>query len=135
MKKFIQTTILALALVVAATAEAKTVRAMHMTGEEWARVSNGQAEDLTVEFREGDQIPVTFSAKGDFLESTQVGTSYIRVKKSFWLRLEKDSIEASLDGVNYRPISEVAQGSFTVEASAQQGPVNAINLGFQSYLK
>ena len=118
------------ALLLSLPANAKTIRASELSSTEWSEISKGK-EVITVEFRLGDELPVSFSAKGDFLETSRAGVSYVKVKKSFWLRLEKpDELDASLDGITFKPLKDIANGSF--EAGAGQTlpgvPVNAINL-------
>lgn len=141
-----KTTILALALSLtliagfASTTNARTkstsIRATEMTSTQWSDLGK-QGQEVTIEFRQGDELPVSFEAKGDFLETTQKGISYVVVKRDFWLKPVNNDLQVSTDGVNFKPISEVASGSFSAGAGADQngGAANAINLVFEAMLK
>src|SRR5438445_7269584 len=90
-------TIVVCVCLVSAITEAKTIRATEMGAQEWSRFDKGTG-DLIVEFREGDQLPATVGFQGDFLETAQQGTSYVNVKRSFWVKLQSGSFQMSLDG-------------------------------------
>lgn len=137
MKAKIQMIILAISLCIGGIANAKTVRATEMNSDLWSKLTAGISSELIVEFRQGDELPVTFSSKGDFLETVQIGTSYVEVKRDFWLKLQGNDVQMSLDGNTYKPISDVATGSFSAGANSGSngGPANAINLVLESYLK
>lgn len=136
--KTVMTAILATAMFGFLTeAKATTVRASEMTASAWSRLQAGLSEDLTVEFRQGDQLPVTIVAEGDFLETPQVSPTYVNVRRNFWLRLRKDTLQASLDGTNFKPLNELVKGGLKVTGGADQngGPVNAIQIILQADLK
>jgi hypothetical protein len=124
-------------LMVGSVAEAKTIRATEMTGSLWSKLTSGLAEELTVEFRQGDELPVTFVAEGDLLETSRGGVSYVAVKRNFWIQLRGNEVRMSLDGVAFKPIKEMIGGSFTVGSDADQngGIANAIQLGLKAKLK
>jgi hypothetical protein len=117
-----------------AEAASKNYRAQQMSPELWAQAVK---ENAAVEFRQGDEVPLSFTSEGDFLETTQPGLMYLRVKRSFWMRLANNIPEVSLDGTQFRPFNEVATGSLAagVNSSDPSLPVNAINVVFKSYLK
>ncbi|MFN7685700.1 MAG: hypothetical protein ACK5QT_09860 [Oligoflexia bacterium] len=118
-------------------AEARTVRATELTPQVWSQFDKGEISDLTVEFRQGDEIPVTLQTEGDLLETKSASPTYIGVKRSFWVRMEQNQILMSLDGTHFKPFNQVIGGSFTVGASSDQigGPASAINMLFKGYLK
>ena len=124
-------------MALAGIAEAKTVRATDVNAALLSEISKGTVSDTVIEFHQGDQLPVTFTAEGDLLETTQSATSYVGVKRNFWVLVQQNKFQMSLDGVNYKDIHDVLSGSFTAGAgSASNGGVaNAINLGLQAYLK
>lgn len=142
MKKTIVTVagILALVLIgvsdVGAAAPRKTIRAVDMTSADWSEIQRAK-QDIVVEFRFGDEIPVSFASEGDLLETTVTGVSYVKVKRDFWLSISKTGVEMSLDGSQFEPISDVVTGSFTAGAGSQSPghPVNAINLMLKANLK
>ncbi len=137
MKKTVQIMIVALGLCVAGISEAKTVRATDMTSSLWSRLMAGTADELIVEFRQGDQLPVNISAKGDFLETAQAGTAYVNVKRNFWLKLQNNDVQMSIDGTTFKPIKDVVGGMLTAGTNADEngGIANAINVALEAYLK
>jgi len=116
-------------------AEAKTIRATEMNGSLWSQLTAGVAEKLIVEFRQGDELPVSFSAEGDLLETSRVGVSYVLVKRNFWLKLENGEVQMSLDGTAFKPVEHMLTGSFNAGAGDIGGIANAINLGLKAKLK
>lgn len=130
-------TVLALfaTIVAAATSEAKTVRATEITPGMLAQLKSNDA--LVVEFRQGDQLPVNISAVGDLIETAGSGSTVVTVKRNFWLMLQNNDVQISLDGSTYKPIKEVLTGSLSADAEASQpgSPANLINVVFATYLK
>lgn len=119
-----------------AAAPARAIRAVDMKSSDWNEIQNAK-QNVVVEFRQGDEIPVSFASEGDLLESTVTGVGYVRVKRDFWMRICQTGIEMSLDGTTFKPLSDVVSGSFTAGAGAQSPgvPVNAINLMLKANLK
>jgi hypothetical protein len=104
---------------------------------EWAMTagSGGVLHDgITIEFRRGDQLPVTVTAAGDLIETTQQATSYVGVKRDFWIKAEDDKIMISFDGQSFRPFNEALTGHFQAGAGGG-GIASAIQIGFAAYLK
>lgn len=124
-----------LVLLLAVNAKAKTVRATEMGREIWSQISSGDKSELIVEFRLGDELPVSFSAEGDFLETSRTGVSYVLIKRNFWLKLTGNQVEMSLDGTTYKPIQDAIKGSFSAGAGSGSGSANAINLALSAYIK
>lgn len=129
--------IVALGLCLTSIAEAKTVRATEMNSSLWSKLTAGTADELIVEFRQGDQLPVNLSAKGDFLETTQPGVAYVSVKRNFWLKLQNSDVQMSVDGSTFKPLKEVVGGILTAGTDADQsgGIANAISIALEAYLK
>lgn len=129
--------LIVLSLLLGSAAEAKIIRATEMNGSLWTRLMVGSAEELIVEFRQGDELPVSFSAQGDLIETSRTGVSYVSVKKNFWLKLESNNVQMSLDGTVFKPIEETITGSFTAGAgSGDNGEVaNAISFGLRANTK
>lgn len=137
MKRTIKSSVAVICLLlVAGVAEGKTIRATEMTSSQWSELSRVSG-DLIVEFRQGDELPVTFSAEGDLLETTHMATSYVGVKRNFWVRVQQTKLQMSLDGTSYKDISDVLSGSFQAGAGSDQngGVASAINLALKAYLK
>ena len=139
MKKTIQALTIIMGIGLVGAAHAKTIRATEMNSSLWSQFAAGAtaAEEVTVEFRHGDELPVSFGAEGDFLETTRTGTSYVSVKRNFWLKLQKNEVQISLDGSTFKQMKEVVAGSFAAGASSEQngGTANAINLVLKANLK
>jgi hypothetical protein len=135
-KKLITSFALIATMVCALGAEAKTIRAKELEPGSISELMQSGGE-TTVEFRHGDILPVTFAADGDLVESTQIGTSLIQVKRDFWIRFAQDKIEISFDQMNYRPVNEVLSSSISATSGSGDvgGPINAINLIFNTVVK
>lgn len=117
--------------------EGKNLRASEMSPSQWSTLSQGNDDEINVEFLAGDEIPVNFTAAGDFFESTQPTTGILRIKKNFWLRLQKDQLMASLDGVQFKPLNEVASGQLMAGAgkNSSDGSVNGIQILLEAHRK
>lgn len=117
-------------------AQAKTVRATDLIAQGWNDLSKLE-EGTTIEFRQGDELPVSLSAEGDLLETTRNEVSYVGVKKNFWVRIQKNDVLMSLDGVNYKKIQDSVTGMISADASTPEngGAANAINIKFIANLK
>jgi hypothetical protein len=137
MKRAMQMMMVVFGLGLAGTSEARTLRATEMSSTLWAELMAGEGEGLVVEFRQGDQLPVNFSAKGDLLETVQPGLAYVNVKRGFWLKLERDELLMSLDGQAFRPLKESVAGGLSAGAGSEEngGIVNAITVALKAYLK
>lgn len=137
MKESLQIIIAAIGILIVCTSEARTIRATEMTSAQWSKLKTGPADDLIVEFRQGDELPIHISAKGDFLETAQPGITYINVKKSFWLKLQNNNVEMSLDGAAFKPLKDMLTGKLTADASSDHtdGPINGINLVLEAFIK
>lgn len=137
MKNAIQVILATVALFSGNLVEAKTVRASEMSNAQWAQLYSGKAQDLVVEFREGDVLPVSLEAEGDLVATRQAGITYMDVKKNFWLKLDQDNLVMSLDGENFKPLNQLISGSLT--AGAEKDPnsdvANSIKVRFNAYLK
>ncbi len=117
--------------------QSKTLRAGEMTAAQWGQLNSAPPKDVVVEFRMGDEIPVSFSSEGDLLETVQTGVSYVKVKQNFWIRLDKNDVQMSLDGTNFKDVKDVISGSFEAGAGSQNIglPVNTIQMILKAKLK
>ena len=138
MNKVLQTLAMICLLGVAGVAQAKSIRATELKSSDWAAFSSGALRGVVIEFRQGDELPVTLNAEGDLLETIRPATSYIGVKRIFWLRFEASRVQVSFNGRDFRDLNEVLSGSVT--ASAGSGPdggglADGIQIVFKAYLK
>lgn len=120
-----------------AQGNSRTIRAADLSPQIMSQFDRGEISELTVEFRQGDRLPVTLQAEGDLLETTETNPSYFTVKKAFWAKIEQYGILMSLDGVSFKPFKNVVTGSVAAGASASNphGVANAINVIFKAVLK
>ena len=104
---------------------------------ERSSVAATEEEKEVAEFRQGDQIPVSFLAEGDLIETSQSAVNYVVVKRTFWLKKENDEIMISLDGTNFKPFKELStlQLSASAESSDKSGIINTISLAVKAKLK
>ncbi len=119
------------------SAHAKTIRATDLGSSIWSEISKGSLTDVTIEFGQGDQLPVSFSAEGDLFETTQNSVGYVGIKKNFWIKLQNSNILMSLDNSSFKDIKDVISGSFEAGTGADQngGLANTLNLALKAYLK
>ncbi|MBL7544128.1 MAG: hypothetical protein JNL11_09940 [Bdellovibrionaceae bacterium] len=115
----------------------KVFRATDMGTTTWSDLAKGKLGDVVVEFRQGDEVPITFEAQGDLVETKQASVNYVGIKRNFWLRLSQNDIEISMDGTTFKKLNEVLTGSLEAGAgSAQNGGVaDAITIMFKAFLK
>jgi hypothetical protein len=120
-----------------AQAGPKVIRATELGPTMWSDLNLGKLGDVVVEFRQGDYLPVTFVAQGDLIETRQFSVSYVGVKRNFWLQLNQNNVEISLDGTTFRKISDVLTGALEAGAGSAQngGLADAINITFKALLK
>ena len=126
-----------LVLTGAVPASAKVVRATEMGSSMWSDLTKGKLDEVTVEFRQGDELPVAFEAQGDLMETRQTSVSTVGIKRNFWLKLSQNDIVISMDGTTFKKLNEVTSGSLEAgAASATNGGVaDAINIVFKAFLK
>lgn len=126
-----------LILIAGAPAYSKTVRATEIDSSTWAALeAPGHHEETIIEFRQGDQLPVSLSAEGDLLETNQASVGTIGVKRNFWIRVVKNDVEISFDGTSYKAFKDALTGSFQAGAGNPAGGIaNSISLAFKAYLK
>lgn len=130
MKQLLQITTIAALILFAALSEAQTMRATDLDSATWGKLVNGQMNGFVVEFRKGDALPINFSAEGDFFETGHTQPNYLNIKKDFWMMGTTKEILFSLDGKNFKPLSEVATGNLMVGAGSNQndGRANFLNI-------
>jgi hypothetical protein len=123
-------------LLFAGLSEAKTIRATELGEALWSNLSKGDLDGMIVEFHEGDELPVNLSAEGDLLETTRSASSFVAVKKNFWIKAKQNKLRISFDGATYKDITDALTGSIGAGAgTGQGGPANGINLSFKATLK
>lgn len=120
-----------------AEASAKVMRATEMGSVMWSDLSHGKLSDVIIEFRQGDELPVSFAAEGDLIETKRSSVSYIGIKRNFWISLSQNDLKLSLDGVNFKKFSDLLTGSLEAGAGSDQngGVANSINIVFKAFLK
>lgn len=136
--KLLTTTALVMGLLISTQfAEARTIRATEMSGSKWAQLTQGKLQDLVVEFREGDELPMTFVAEGDLIATTHSPITYVTIKRSFWLKAGHNTLDMSLDGNTFKPFNQVITGQAGIGALPDQegGPATSIQATFKAFLK
>ncbi len=118
-------------------ANRRVIRAPEVNTLLWSDLKAGKLTEVVIEFRQGDELPVTFEAQGDLIETRQNTMGFLGIKKNFWLRFSKNSVEISMDGISFKKFNEVLTGQIEVGAgSAQNGGVaDAINILFKASIK
>ena len=118
-------------------ASGKVVRATEIASGNWSDLSKSELEGIVVEFHQGDELPLSFQAQGDLMETRKNSISTVVIKKDFWIRLRTNVVEISFDGTNFKKIEEVATGSIQAGAGSAQngGLADAINVVFKTSLR
>ena len=137
MKQFFQASMIAALILVATMSEAQTLRATDIDSNTWSKVFAGQMQGVVIEFRQGDYLPINFTAEGDFFETRQTQPNYLSIKKSFWMMVVKKDLLFSVDGTNYKPLPQVAQGSLMLGAGTDEnsGRANVLNINLKATQK
>jgi hypothetical protein len=136
MKQLAQLASIAALILVASFSEARNIRATDLDSKEWSHFFAGEYNDWIIEFRQGDEIPVSLTAEGDFFETNQIHSTPLYIKKNFWLKInDKKGVLASLDGTNFQPLPQFATGTLTVGAGSQNGVANGINMNIKAIQK
>ena len=136
--KLLTTTALVMGLLISTQfAEAKTLRATEMDSHKWSELYQGKMQEVTIEFREGDELPMTFVAEGDLFATSQSPVTYISIKRNFWIKISENALVMSLDGVTFKPFNQVITGSFNVGGKPDQttGSIDSIQAVLKTYLK
>lgn len=138
MKKKMFQIITVLALSSVGLAETKTIRATQLDNNFFTELNSGKLGEVIIEFRDGDELPFTVNAEGDFLEVSKPAVSYIKVKRNFQIKLipGEDNVFISLGGDVYKPINKIVSGQFTLGANSTSGTLaNSLSMSLKAYLK
>lgn len=139
MDKRLTATIVALGLMILASmTEAKTIRATEMNSTMWAELHQGRYTDVIVEFRKGDELPISLAAQGDLIESSQPATTFVSVKRNFWIKGQENKLLISIDGVTFKNFSDILTGSIIADARTEEpggGVASAMNLLLKANLR
>lgn len=130
-------TLVALSIALTSSLFAQTFRASDLTSQIWSKYHKGEIQELTVEFRQGDKLPVSLQLEGDLLETSEANPSYVTVQRSFWVQMKQNALELSLDGTHFKPFKQLTNNTLTVGTGAEQqgGIANAINIGLKALIK
>lgn len=138
MKNLIVSTIAGLSVMLATLqSEARLFRAREMDAKSWGDALKNAKPGDVVEFRQGDELPVTLRAEGDLLETRNPETTYVSVKRNFWLKMSANSVLVSLDGQNFGEIKDRLEGQLSASANANDNgePASALNILFSARVK
>ncbi len=115
-----------------------SIRVTKLSSNLIKKIQKGEVEDLVVEFKLGDRLPVNLKAEGDLFESVDSNPTFVEVKKDFYLNIKGSSLNMSLDGVNFKPFTKVAKSKLSISTpndnAIENYPASAINLVFSSLL-
>lgn len=116
------------------------IRSTKLNAEYLSKIQKGEVENAVIEFLEGDRLPINIKAEGDLFESVDSNPTFVEVKKHFFVKIMKNNITMSFDGVTFKSIKELLGGSLTVNTSASNGdtesfPASVINVVFSAFIK
>ena len=118
----------------ASNANAKTINASKLSENALNAFMSGESDDV-LEFQKGDEIKVTFKAEGDLLETTSGGPAMVKVKKTFYIKIDADQLLMSFDGQDYRPLKDTITGSLKGSASGDPAPVTDLGIMLSVYVR
>src|SRR3990167_8319389 len=100
---------------VTSEASMKKIRFSDISSKEFKNILNGNPADLVVEFRQGDQIPISINAVGDIFETRDSEPNHLVVKRSFFLKFDQmPTLLMSWDGERFVPFKELVGGKFEI---------------------
>jgi hypothetical protein len=117
-----------------------SIRVSKLSPELMNKIQKGQVQNLVVEFKQGDRLPVNLKAVGDLFESVDSNPTFVEVKRDFYVKVSGPNVHMSFDGLNFKPINELLRGNVSVGANADQGnaenfPASVINVVFSAFVK
>jgi hypothetical protein len=102
----------------------QVIRASKTEGNFLSILQKNGLKNAVIEFRSGDYLPVKVKMDGDFFKSIDENLTYIEVKKGFFLKIENNKLVISLDGTNYKSLSESITGMFAFYTGAEEDDNN-----------
>jgi hypothetical protein len=139
MKPFKNAILIAALLLGATVSNAQThvLRANQLGAADWSALQDGKLDQVVIEFRQGDELPLRLVAQGDLLESKEIVISTVVVKRSFWIRPTRTALEISLDGQHFTKPQDALSGSLEVGSGADEngGAATGIGIFFKAFLK
>ena len=64
-----------------------SIRATELGINFLTKIQKGEIQNVTIEFREGDHLPINIRAEGDLFESVDNNSTLIEIKKNFFIRI------------------------------------------------
>lgn len=118
-----------------AFATPQSVRFTDMTRSDVKSFMAGES-DVTVEFREGDVLPLETKIEGDFFVSQLAEPTPVKVTKTLFLRHKGgNDFLVSLDGIAFKRFDELMTGSLSASATAPDDGVAIDRLSVNFKLK
>lgn len=116
------------------------IRSTTLNSEFVSKIQKGEVENVVIEFLEGDRLPINIKAEGDLFESADSNSTFVGVKKHFFVKIMKSSITMSFDGEIFKSPKELLSGSLSVGASSSNGdtqnfPASVIHIVFNAFIK
>lgn len=139
MRNKIRTAILAtIALGLSNLAAAANLRATELSAPLWGQLPQNSPQSIVIiEFRQGDKLPVSLTSTGDLLQTPEPAMGQVEVKRNFWLKVQDNQIQISLDGVTYKDFRDALHGRIEAgfDVGSSGGIARAINMAFRADLK
>lgn len=135
MKEALVLLIAVIFIIFASISDARVVRATEMGKEAFEQLTKASTNDFIVEFRSGDVIPLQFSAEGDLFEAAPNQLSSLKIKKTFWLKIEEDKIKISFDGGHFSELKDAISGGLGVGLNNQGGATNPLEVSLKAFIK
>lgn len=122
--------ILALTLTTLHYAQADVLRWADLTDEHWKLLEDKKMDEIILEFRKDEKIPIEFSILGDLLQTEkQEPKTVLQVQRNFWVKFDNDQIALSLNGEQFQPIPDLLSGVIHLGANPIKNKHDAKNAG------
>ena len=90
--------------------QASSMRFSELTGDVWEKFQKGELQEVIVEFRKGDLVPVKIRAEGDLLFVDDPSTIYVTIKETLFIKCTQTALLMSRDNQDYKPFNELITG-------------------------
>lgn len=85
----------------------------------------GMLPGATIKVPAGVELPIDVAMRGDLAITVEPVTPVkLKARRDLWIRFTGDSVVLSLDGVHFRPITEVITGSVSFALKADEDGSN-----------
>ena len=110
----------------AALPQGQAITLGKQTAAQTAELTRGNmVPGSTVHVPAGYELPIAIGMRGDLAVTVEpVVPVKLRARRDLWVRFNGDSVDASLDGVHFKPVPELMTGTISFALSAEENGSN-----------